>query len=310
MSEAEVAEPLGTTRRWRGRPRRAPVPRRLGGILRELVRRPAGIVGLVMVGGLVFAAVFAPLLAPHDPAAQDVYNRLAGPSWSHPFGTDNIGRDLLSRVLYGARMSLEVAIPAVLLALLVGLLLGLTSGYVGGLVDTAIGTVTDALQAFPALVLALALLAAVGPSQRNLILVIAVAFTPGYIRIARALVLNMKHRPFVLAEQALGAKTAYIIRRHVFPSVVPTLLVLVAIDLATAMVVESGLSFLGLGVQPPTPSWGSVLFEGFQFVRVSPWAVIWSGLALMVATLGFTILGETTRDIVDPRLASHRVRQI
>ena len=279
--------------------------------LRNLTNQPAGAVGLLMVGGLILAALFAPHISPYDPIAQDIPNRLAGPSLDHFLGTDYLGRDFLSRIIFGARVALLVSLPAVFIALTAGLILGLLAGYRGGMIDLIVVTITDTLQAFPGLILALALLSVFDPSNTNLIVVIAFAFTPGYMRISRALTLNIKNRSFIVAEQALGSSPLYIIRKHIFPNVLPPVLILIAMNLSQAIIIEAGLSFLGLGVRPPNPSWGAMLHDGFEYMRLSPWGVIWSGLALMVATFGFTIVGESIRDVVDPRLvSSQRIREL
>jgi peptide/nickel transport system permease protein len=274
--------------------------------VREVVRRRSGLFGLVVVGALVLIAAFAPLIAPYDPATQDIFHRLEGPTWSHLLGTDHLGRDLLSRIIFGARIALSVAVPAVAIALTCGLVLGLAAGYFGGWIDNALVVVMDALQAFPAVILALALLALLGPSQRNVLIVIGVAFTPGYARVGRALVYSTKQNQFVEAQRALGARHHRIVLVHVLPNIIAPLLVLMAMDIPSAVTTEAGLSFLGLGVQPPTPSWGVILADGFTYVRESPWAIIWASAALIVTTLGFTMLGEALRDVFDPRVTAIR----
>jgi peptide/nickel transport system permease protein len=275
-------------------------------LVREVARRPAGLIGLLIVTALLVAVIFAPLVAPYDDAQQDIVKRLQGPSGSHPLGTDHLGRDLLSRLIFGARVALGVAFPAVLAALLLGLLLGLAAGYLGGKIDNALLIVMDTLQAFPSVILALALLAVLGPSTRNVTIVIAIAFAPGYARVVRALVLATKENLFVKAERSLGASDLRIVFVHILPNIVAPLFILLAMDMPSAITVEAGLSFLGVGVEPPTPSWGEILSDGFERVRDTPWPVVWAGLALMVTTLGFTMLGETLRDLVDPRLAGVR----
>jgi peptide/nickel transport system permease protein len=276
------------------------------GLLREIARRPAGLFGLVVVGGLFILVVFAPLVAPHSDSAQNIVDRLQGPSREHLLGTDELGRDLLSRVIYGTRVALAVAIPGVLGALLMGLVIGTLAGYVGGWLDTVLLMLMDTLQAFPAVILALVLVSVLGASLRNVILVIVVSFTPGYARVARALVLQTKENPFIEAERSLGASGRRILTVHILPNIVAPLFILLAMDLPTAITVEAGLSFLGAGVQPPTPSWGVILADGFSRVRDTPWPVISAGSALMITTLGFTLLGETLRDIIDPRVAGLR----
>lgn len=279
---------------------------RLVSLLREVASRPAGAFGLLVVGGLLVLVAFAPWIAPYDPAAQEITNRLEAPSVSHPLGTDQLGRDTLSRLIFGTRVALGVAVPAVLAALVAGLLLGLLAGYRSGRVDNAMIILMDTLQAFPAVVLALALLALLGASLRNVIIVIAVAFTANYARVTRALVLQTKQNPFVEAERSLGASDARMILVHIVPNILAPLFILVAMDLPAAITVEAGLSFLGLGVQPPTPSWGVVLADGFERVFDVPWPIVFAGLTLMMTTLGFTFLGETLRDLLDPRLAGLR----
>jgi peptide/nickel transport system permease protein len=276
------------------------------GLLKEVARRPAGLFGLIVVGGLFFLAIFAPLVAPYDPADQDITHRLEGPSWDHVLGTDQLGRDLLSRLIFGVRVALSVAIPGIAAALVIGLLLGLLAGYLGGKTDNSMIVVMDTMQAFPAVILALTLLALLGASRTSVIVVIAVAFAPNYARVTRALVLTTKQNQFVEAARSLGAGSSRVIGVHILPNVIAPLFILVAMDLPSAITLEAGLSFLGYGVPPPTPSWGVILQDGFERVREAPWAIIWVGLTLMIVTLGCTFLGETLRDVADPRLAAVR----
>jgi peptide/nickel transport system permease protein len=288
---------------------RLAVLRSLGGplgVIREIASRPAGLFGLIVVGGLIFLAIFTPVVAPDDPAHQDIVNRLQGPSWDHLLGTDQLGRDLLSRLIYGTRVALSVALPGVAIALAVGLLIGLVAGYVGRWTDNSLIVVMDTMQAFPAVILALTLLALLGASRTSVIVVIAVAFAPNYARVTRALVLTTKQNQFVEAARSLGARNRRVLGIHILPNVIAPLFILFAMDLPSAITVEAGLSFLGLGVPPPTPSWGVILQDGFERVRDAPWAIIWASLTLMVVTLGCTFLGETLRDVVDPRLAGMR----
>lgn len=275
-------------------------------LLRDLTRRPAGLFGLLIVTGLLLALIFAPSLTPYSAAQQDIAHRLEGPSLDHPLGTDHLGRDLLARLLFGARVALGVAFPSVLTALFFGLILGLTAGYLGGVVDNLIIVIIDAIQAFPAIILALALLALLGPAMGNVILVIAIAFIPSYARIVRAQVLSVKENLFIEVEHALGAGYWRIILIHIVPNILAPLVILLAMDLPSAITIEAGLSFLGLGVRPPTPSWGVILADGFGKIRASPWPVLWAGLTLMITTLGFTLFGETLRDILDPKLSGSR----
>ncbi len=287
-----------------------PLVRRRGsgvlGVLREVARRPKGLAGLAIVCGLILLALFPALFAPHSPDAQNIVDRLQGPSREHLLGTDELGRDLLSRVIFGARIALGVAIPAVTAALLAGLVLGVVAGYAGGVIDSVMIVIMDSLQAFPAVILALALLSLLGPSLRNVIIVIAVAFTPNYARVSRAMVLAAKENQWVEAERSLGAHVGRIVTIHILPNIIAPLVILMAMDIPSAIATEAGLSFLGLGVQPPTPSWGVILSEGFENVVLSPWGIVSASAALMVATLGFTMLGETLRDVADPKLARTR----
>jgi peptide/nickel transport system permease protein len=275
-------------------------------VLRELVQSPSGLIGIVVVAGLVVMLVFAPLLAPYDYAQQDIPNRLQGPSAAHLLGTDHLGRDLLSRVVFGSRVAMGVALPAVLASLSAGLVLGLVAGYLGGKVDALLLVLMDAVQAFPPIFLALALLAVLGPSLESVVFVISVAFTPGYWRIVRAQVLSARENPYIEAERSLGASNTRVVFIHILPNIVAPLITLLAMDLPYAVTFEAGLSFLGLGVQPPTPSWGLLLSQGFEWIRDAPWMVLWTGLILMLTTLGFTLFGEALRDILDPRLAGTR----
>jgi len=285
---------------------RAAAPDRLW-ILRELVRRPAGAFGLLIVAALIVILLFAEPLSPYSDAQQDIKNRLQGPTAAHLLGTDHLGRDLLSRLIFGTRVALGTAFPAVLTALSAGLVLGLTSGYAAGsALDNTLLVIMDSIQAFPAVVLALALLALLGPSQQNVIFVIALAYSPGYARIVRAQVLTIKENPFIEVERSLGASNLRIILVHIVPNILAPLVILLAMDLPSAITTEAGLSFLGLGVRPPTPSWGVILADGFAKIRTSPWPVLWAGLMLMFTTLGFTLFGETLRDILDPKLAGAR----
>lgn len=272
-------------------------------LLRGIASKPNGRLGLILVGGLLIVVLFAPLVAPYDPAAQDIPNRLVGPSTDHWLGTDRLGRDLLSRAIFGARIAMTVAIPAGLLALVAGLVLGLIAGYLGGRTDDVLVVVMDSMQAFPAVILALALLALLGPSLTNVIVVVAITFAPAYARMARASVFVVREESYIEAERSLGAGHVRIVLAHVLPNVIAPLFILLAMNVPIAVTIEAGLSFLGLGVPPPEPSWGVLLSDGFRRVRDSPWPVIVPGAALMITTLGFTLLGEALRDRLDPRLA-------
>lgn len=275
-------------------------------ILGDVLRRPLGALGFVIVLAFMLMVIFAPLLAPYGYAEQDIPSMLQGPSGSHLLGTDHVGRDLLSRLIYGSRIALGVAVPSVTIALAGGILLGLAAGYLGGLVDDAVLVIIDSLKAFPAVILALTILALLGPSLINVIIVIGLAWIPGYARITRAQVLSAKQNVYVEAERSLGATSTRILLLHILPNILPPLLILAAMDLPVVITFEAGLSFLGLGVRPPTPSWGVVLSDGFNVIRQTPWPITWAGLTLIITTLGFTLFGETLRDVLDPRLSGTR----
>lgn len=284
------------------------VGRGVFGLVRDVASDGRGLFSLILVAALLVVVAAAPLVAPYSPAEQDIAARLTGPSTEHWLGTDHLGRDLLSRAIFGARIALLVAVPAGLIGLLVGLLLGVSAGYFGGRIDTTLVVLMDSMQAFPAVILALGLLSLLGPSLINTILVVAVAFAPAYARMARASVFVVREEPYIQAERSLGASSARILGRHVLPNIVAPLFILMAINVPVAVTVEAGLSFLGLGVPPPTASWGVMLGDGFDVVRVTPWPVLVPGAALMLTTLGFTLFGEALRDRLDPRLSGARGR--
>jgi peptide/nickel transport system permease protein len=275
-------------------------------VLGEVLSEPLGALGFVIVAGFVIAVIFAPLLAPYGYADQDIPNRLQGPSRQYLLGTDSIGRDILSRLIYGSRIAFGVALPAMAIALTGGFILGLTAGYLGGLVDNIILVLLDTFSSIPVLMLALTFLVMLGPSLANLVVVIGLSWSPGYARIVRAQVLAAKQNVYVEAERSLGASSWRIAQRHILPNILPPILIMAAMDLPWVIIFEAGLSFLGMGVRPPTPSWGAILSEGYEKIRQSPWPITWAGLTLVLMTLGFTLLGETLRDVLDPRLAGTR----
>lgn len=276
-------------------------PRGLRSVARDVLRRPSAAVASAIILLLVVVAIFAPLLVPHNPDAINVANSLAGPSGGHFLGTDSLGRDNLSRVIYGTRIALEVALPSVLLAFLFGTALGIAAGYIGGLLDKILVVVFDSLISFPAVILGLALLSLLGPSVKSVDFVIGLSLVPYYGRLMRAQTLSEKRNQYVKAERSLGASRLLVLRRHVLPNVLPPLLIVVAMDIPGAVAIEAGLAFLGLGVQPPTPDWGVMLDDGFTYIGTSPWEIIGPIVALIVMTTAFTILGEAMRDALDPR---------
>jgi peptide/nickel transport system permease protein len=275
-------------------------------VLGEVLSRPLGALGFFIVLAFVVAVIFAPLLAPYGYADQDIPNRLQGPSRQYLLGTDHIGRDILSRLIYGSRIALGVALPAVGIALSGGLVFGLLAGYLGGFADDVVLVLLDTFRSIPGLMLALTFLVLLGPSLLNLVVVIGLSWFPGYARIVRAQVLAAKQNAYVEAERSLGASPWRIAQRHILPNILPPLLIMAAMDLPWVIIFEAGLSFLGMGVRPPTPSWGAILSEGYEKIRQSPWPITWAGLTLILTTLGFTLLGETLRDVLDPRLVGTR----
>ena len=272
----------------------------LAGIGAAIVREPVALVGLVMVlvyVGIALTVSFLPLRDPLQISTQ----RLVGPSPDFPFGTDALGRDLLSRIMFGARLSIRVAVLSVAIAKIVGGTLGLVSGYLGGFADMAIGRVLDVFFAFPAILLALGIVAALGPDPNNVIIAIAVVYTPIFARVVRGPVLALKEREFVEAARAVGATGSRIVVRHIVPNLMSTLIVQVSLALSWAVLTEGALSFLGLSAQPPAPSWGVMLSEGRQYLEFATHLAIFPGLAIMIAVLGFNLLGDGLRDALDPQ---------
>ena len=266
-------------------------------------RKPLGALGAGLMLLLVVVALLAPLLAPYDPYESISGARLLSPSLSHPMGTDNLGRDLLSRIIYGARISLMIGVLAGALGTLGGLTVGLISGYAGGWVDNVIQRVVDSLMAFPGLILALALVATLGPSLRNVMIAIAVGAIPNTSRVIRGAVLSAKQEDYVSAAHALGAPGWRIAIFHIVPNVMAPVLILASVGFGVSIIAEASLSFLGLGAQPPTPSWGVMLSgPSRRFMTDAPWMAIFPGLAISLVIFGINVFGDALRDILDPRL--------
>ncbi|CAA9547161.1 MAG: ABC transporter, permease protein 2 (cluster 5, nickel/peptides/opines) [uncultured Thermomicrobiales bacterium] len=270
--------------------------------VRRLARKPRAVIGGAVIAAMVVAAVFAPVVAPYDPTKQDFTNLLQGPSPAHLLGTDELGRDTLSRVIYGARVSLQVGIIAVGLSLIVGGGLGLISGYSGGVVDTVIMRIMDGLLAFPALVLALAITAMLGPNLRNAMIAIGVTGIPSFARLIRGQVLVVRDLEYVQAAHSVGARHGRIMVRHVLPNTIAPIIVETSVAIPAAILAEAGLSFLGLGIQPPMPSWGAMINTAQGYMQREPWIAIAPGAAILVAVLAFNFLGDALRDALDPRL--------
>jgi peptide/nickel transport system permease protein len=277
----------------------APAPARIG-ILAAIGREPVALAGLAMVSVYAAIALLVGFLPLRDPLQLSA-DRLAAPSAQFFFGTDALGRDMFSRVLFGARLSMQVAVLSVAASTAVGGVLGLISGYLGGMVDQVIGRVMDVFFAFPAILLALGIVAALGPDPRNVIIAIAVVYTPIFMRVVRGPVLALKERDFVEAARALGATRTRIVVRHIVPNLLSTLIVQVSLALSWAVLTEGALSFLGLSAQPPAPSWGVMLNEGRQYLEFATHLAIFPGIAIMIAVLGFNLLGDGLRDALDPQ---------
>lgn len=268
------------------------------------LKHPAVWLGALLVLTAVLSAVLAPLLAPYDPIAINALDRLQGPSSAHLLGTDQYGRDNLSRILYGGRTSLFVAGASILFATLVGGTLGLLAGYLRGGFDIVVMRVTDVLLSFPAVLLAIALIAFYGNSVLNLVLAIGVVYTGPFVRVARAAVFTVREELYIEAARALGARGLRVVLLGIVPNITAPLIVEITLRLAYAVLTEASLAFLGLGPPPPTPSWGQMIAEGQRFLALSPWSAVAPGLVIMLTVLGFNLLGDGVRDLTDPRLES------
>jgi peptide/nickel transport system permease protein len=268
---------------------------------RKLKRRPAALFGLGVVVFFVLLALFAPWLSPHDPLATSWSAIRKAPSAGHWFGTDEIGRDVLARVVWGTRASLAAGVISVSISLAIGVPIGLAAGFIGGFTDGLISRITDAFLACPFLILAIAMAAFLGPSLTNAMIAIGVSATPIFVRLTRAQVINIKVEDYVEAARALGNPPWRIAIRHILPNVVPPLIVQTSLAIAAAIIAEASLSFLGLGQQPPAPSWGSMLNTAKNYMDQAPWMAIWPGLAIFVLVLAFNLLGDGLRDALDPR---------
>jgi peptide/nickel transport system permease protein len=268
---------------------------------RRLMRRKSAVLGLAIIAGFVLIAVFAPLIAPYDPTQQAWTSIRKPPSMQHWFGTDESGRDLFSRVIYGARASLLAGVVSISIALSLGVPIGLLAGYGGKWTDAVISRVTDAMLAIPFLILAIALAAFLGPSLQNAMIAIGITATPIFVRLTRGQVMAVKVEDYVEAARAVGNPPVRIAVKHILPNIIPALIVQATISIATAIIAEASLSFLGLGQQPPAPSWGSMLNTAQRFLTNAPWMAVWPGLAIFLAVLSFNILGDGLRDALDPR---------
>ncbi len=271
-----------------------------GRVLKRFLRDPGTIVGGLLAIVLILVAVFAPLLA-NDPLAQDTSKRLEPPNQEHILGTDQLGRDVFSRVIYGARISLRVGLIVVALSLVVGGFVGLLAGLLGGVWDDILMRITDIFLAFPGLILAMAISAALGPNLNNVMIAVAVVSWPNYARLIRAQVLSLRNLEFVDAARALGARSSRIALKHLLPNSLTPLLVQASFDIGSAILTAAGLSFIGFGAQPPTPEWGAMVSETRNFINEAPWASSSPAIAILLTVLAFNLLGDGIRDVLDPR---------
>ena len=294
---------VGPARRGRGGPRR---------LVELLLASRSGIIGMTIVLCVVLAGVLAPLIAPHDPNEQDLIMVTVPPAWDQDgskeylIGTDNLGRDLLSRLLYGAQVSLLVAAVAVLLSGSVGVTLGLISGFYGGRLDNVLMAIAEVQLAFPFILLAIAIISALGPSLTNTVLALAIASWVSYARIVRAETLSLREREYIMAARALGASNGRLIFRHLLPLAATPILVVATLEIARMIVIESSLSFLGLGVQPPRASWGSMVADGRDYLLIAWWLSVFPGVAITLTVMSVNMLGDWLRDALDPRLSRAR----
>ncbi|HCZ00036.1 MAG: D-ala-D-ala transporter subunit [Rhodobacterales bacterium RIFCSPHIGHO2_02_FULL_62_130] len=271
----------------------------------RLRRNPLAVIGLAIAVALVFIAIFAPLLAPHDPITQELSRRLLPPGTpGNILGTDDFGRDILSRILYGSRITLYIVLLVILTAPVVGLLIGTVAGYFGGWTDTILMRITDIFLAFPKLILALALVAVLGPGMENAVLAIALTSWPPYARVARAETLTVRNADYIAAVKLQGAGAVRVIWGHVMPMCLPSVIIRVTLDMAGVILIAAGLGFLGLGVQPPLPEWGLMISAGRKFLFEQWWVATMPGLAIFIVSLGFNLLGDGLRDVLDPKSAS------
>jgi ABC-type dipeptide/oligopeptide/nickel transport system permease subunit len=275
-------------------------------MVRSLLHDRTAVIGLFLVATLSLAAILAPALSPHDPDAVDVARKFVSPSREFPLGTDHLGRDVMSRLLYGARLSIGSTLVAVLAITVIGVVLGLVIGWFGGLVDTLFGRLVDMFLAFPTFLLALAVTALLGPGLMNVMVAIVLAWWPIYARIVRSAVLSERSKPYIEAARATGTSSFRIVRRHLVPNIMGPIVVLTTLDLGSVMLAISGLSFLGLGVKPPAAEWGSMLSEGRTYLSRAPNMMFFPGVAIFLMVLSFNLLGDGLRDALDPRTRGGR----
>ena len=271
-------------------------------IIRELCSSPLVAFSLVIVLLFFAVGITADYIVPYDPIKIDIRNKLSGPSWDHWLGTDQLGRDVLSRLIVGTKIALYLAVTSVSIALIIGIVLGMIAAFTNQWIDWALLLVFDTVKSFPGIMFALTIVALFGPSVNSIVVVIVFSTFPSYARLVRTQVMSLRNSEFIEAQRAMGSSLPRILRLHILPNVIGPVLIVASMDVPLVIGVEAGLSFLGLGVRPPTPSWGSILNDGFLFIRNTPWIVFAAGLPLILTTVAFTSLGESLRDILDPKL--------
>ena len=271
-------------------------------VARRFMKNKRAVVGLIMLLLLIFAAVFAPLIAPYDPVKPDLLHRLKGPSWEHIMGTDELGRDIFSRILYGARISMTVGLIAVSISCVAGCILGAIAGYYGGVLDNVIMRGADILMAIPSILLNISIVAALGSGLQNVMIAIGISSIPGYCRIMRASILSLRNQEFVEAARAAGAGSISIIYHHILPNCLAPLIVQATLRIGAAILSCASMSFIGLGIVPPTPEWGAMLSSGREFLRDAPHLTTFPGVAIMFAVFAMNLMGDGLRDALDPKL--------
>lgn len=278
------------------------VPTGLASFRRRIGHDPMGTIGLFLVIVVVFCGLFAPWITPYDPFKITVPEKFLAPSLTHVLGTDNLGRDVFSRIIAGSRIALFVGVGTIATALVIGLILGLIAGYGPRWLDNLLMLIFDSIYSFPTVILGLTVVTLLGPSIMTLVLVVVVIQTPAYARLTRTATLTIRNSEYIQAIDSLGASPFRIILIHLLPNVVGTLLIVASMDIPSVIALEAGLTYLGMGIPPPAPSWGRILQEGFSLIRIAPWIVVAGGIPLVITTLGFTFLGESLRDNLDPKL--------
>ena len=275
---------------------------RVRNVIRKLCSTPLGLISVIVVTAFFMVGITGDWIAPYDPIKIDIRAKLQGPTAAHWLGTDQVGRDVFSRLLVGTKVASYLAVTAVSISLTIGIFLGMIAAFTSRWVDWSMLLIFDTVRSFPTLMFALAVIALFGPSVNTIIGIVVISTFPSYARLVRTQVLSLRNTEYIEAQRAMGASLSRILMRHIFPNVIGPVMIVASMDIPLVIGVEAGLSFLGLGVRPPTPSWGTILNDGFSFIRNTPWIVVSAGLPLILTTVAFTTLGERLRDILDPKL--------